>query len=55
MLRQQPQHLDGQGKRLVIAVQAREALLGEQAREALLGGQRVGRRGRRIRYIRRRW
>jgi len=36
---QQSQHLNGQGKRLVIAVQAREALLGGIVREHLLGGQ----------------
>src|SRR5215510_15564374 len=35
---QQPQHLNGQGKRLVIAIQAGEALLRGIVREHLLGG-----------------
>jgi hypothetical protein len=39
LLRQQLQNLNGQGKRLVIAVQAGEALLGGIVREHLLGGQ----------------
>jgi hypothetical protein len=37
LLRQQPQHLDGKRKRLMIAVQARKALLGGDTGDALLG------------------